>query len=142
MIEAARSGEVVNAVAPSRPQVCLIRSVRVERIIGRRCLPNESGDSPRSCIKQLEARSPLLARNTKTTPSFTMGAIEVCAVEMLAVHKPFACAHLIFDPALLPCVIPDRRPKGLRQPYCRVIFMRFRGPQALSDRPKGLCQPD
>src|SRR5271166_1287857 len=99
MIEAARSGEVVNAVEPSRPQVCLIRSVRVERIIGRRCLPNESGDSPRSCIKQLEARSPLLARNTKTTPSFTMGAIEVCAVEMLAVHKPFACAHLIFDPA-------------------------------------------
>src|SRR5271165_6736640 len=124
MIEAARSGEVVNAVEPSRPQVCLIRSVRVERIIGRRCLPNESGDSPRSCIKQLEARSPLLARNTKTTPSFTMGAIEVCAVEMLAVHKPFACAHLIFDPAILPASIKqgERRPEGLRQPDPRSLM--------------------
>jgi hypothetical protein len=45
------SGEIANAVEKSRPQVCLIRSVRVERIIGRRCLQSGNGDSPRSCIK-------------------------------------------------------------------------------------------
>ena len=35
----AESGEIANAVETLRPYVCLIRSVRVERIIGRRYLP-------------------------------------------------------------------------------------------------------
>jgi hypothetical protein len=35
MIAAVESGEIVIAVEQSRPWVCLIRSVRVERIIGR-----------------------------------------------------------------------------------------------------------
>jgi hypothetical protein len=50
--------------------------------------------------KHLEARSPLLARNT-TTLSLTMATAEVCPVEGVLVHKAFACAQLIFDPA--PC---------------------------------------
>ena len=43
--------EVDAAVELLRPLECLIRSVRVERIIGRRGLPGGSSDSPRPCLR-------------------------------------------------------------------------------------------
>jgi hypothetical protein len=45
------SVEIESAMDKSRPLVCLIRSVRIERIIGRRLSPGESGDSPRPWLK-------------------------------------------------------------------------------------------
>ena len=45
IMRAARSNEVEESVEKSRPFDCLIRSVRVERIIGRRCFPCGSSDS-------------------------------------------------------------------------------------------------
>jgi hypothetical protein len=47
----AGSAEVGSAMDKSRPLACLIRSVRIERIIGRRLSPCESGDSPRPWLK-------------------------------------------------------------------------------------------
>ena len=59
-------------------------------------LSSGSGDSPRACLRQPKARSPL--REEHREGAIVDAEVKVCALERQSLHKAFICENLIFEP--------------------------------------------